>query len=143
MAELDHGWVKSGITGLYHFIAHINHDEMATSPCGFKTRKFAGIMPKSEILDVLLVCPKCDLVIKNHYLNSKKKREATEFTDFLKNTETHKLVAVICSEKGCNVAGAAYVSVTGEKKPHYCILHNIRIPLEERKKYRKQLEVTV
>jgi hypothetical protein len=141
LAELDSGWIKSGISGLYHYISHVTLDEMRTAPCGYKTRKFAGIKNKSEISDVLLICPKCELIIKNHYENNKKKRSAAEFTDFLKSTETHKLIAVICSEKGCNEAGAAFVSTTGKPKPHHCILHNIRIPLEDRKKYRKKLNV--
>jgi hypothetical protein len=140
MEGLTNGWVKSDISGKYHHIRRdINSDELATSSCGFKTRKFAEILKKFEILDVSKICITCELKLKNKKQNDSKKQILTEINEMSVSTG-HILKKVICQEEDCNVSGMTFVSMNNEEKPHYCIKHNLRVQLTIQKE--KKLEIT-
>lgn len=127
MEGLTSGWIKSGLSGNYHYTNRdINKDDIATSPCGFKTRKFSEILKKYEILDPTLICTKCELLLKQWRDNHKKKQQLVSLKP-ISFVDSHVLKPIICLELGCKKSGAAYVSTTNPEKPHYCIRHNLRV----------------
>ncbi len=135
MEGLTSGWILSNISGKYHYIRRdTNRDDITTSPCGFRTRKFSEILKKFEILDVLLICEKCERKIKQYQANNKKKYDISNFTTVPTNSKnSHVLQNVVCAESGCNVTGVAFVSTEFEEKPHYCITHNLRVQINIQK----------
>lgn len=126
------GWVKSSVSGTYHYIARINDNGTRRGECGYSTRHYLYFYKKFEILDKSKICVKCELIITNRAINTAKKR------DFIYNMEpiihvqdTHTLKQVTCSDPECNESGVAYVSTTRNEKEHYCIEHNLRIQMEK------------
>lgn len=128
-----YGWVITLRSNTYHYIRDFTHKrdyEAVYSLCKKKGIEVSHaknriFLEKFEILTNNTICSICELKLDQLNQNNSKKEILTEINNV---SDGYFLRNVTCSEETCNEKGMAFVSIIDdEEKPHYCIIHNIRI----------------
>ena len=113
MERQTYGWVRSNISGTYHYISD---ERNKTAPCGFSRSKITKYYKIYEILNPLRICSRCERAINLQNSNIKKSKLLDDRT-YPTKTENYILKNTVCSENGCSSVGVALAPTHGKEKP--------------------------